>query len=278
MLELPKDLLSERNSHKTIKLHGCTIIESCLFDHQLEDTAFVFEHELIYIRSGELKINNIRVLPGEAILLKKDTYFNFIKTSQSNNENYQSVLFFLKKEFIEEFISKYQLKNNPSSNSQSEFFKLPKNDIIKGFISSLLPYFDTQMDNDKEILKLKTFELLFNISNLNPNFFSYFYQLKNTPKKDLIDILEKNYTKNLSLIQFASLSGRSLSTFKRDFKKIFNTSPAKWIKEKRLKLAHYLLLNTDKKPTDIYIEVGFEDYSHFSKQFKKQFGILPSTL
>jgi AraC-like DNA-binding protein len=32
------------------------------------------------------------------------------------------------------------------------------------------------------------------------------------------------------------------------------------------------------KPTEIYLEVGFEDLSHFSFSFKKKYGIAPNKL
>jgi AraC-like DNA-binding protein len=78
--------------------------------------------------------------------------------------------------------------------------------------------------------------------------------------------------------KFGYLTGRSLSTFKRDFKKAFNTTPQKWLTEKRLRLAHYQLTEKRRKPIDVFYEVGFENLSHFSYAFKKQYGISPTEL
>jgi AraC-like DNA-binding protein len=72
------------------------------------------------------------------------------------------------------------------------------------------------------------------------------------------------------------LSGRSIATFHREFKRTFNTSPHQWIKERRLLKAKELLTLTNRKPSDIYIELGFEDLAHFSRSFKKHFGKNPS--
>lgn len=87
--------------------------------------------------------------------------------------------------------------------------------------------------------------------------------------------MNRDFTYNVSISQFAYLTGRSLSTFKRDFSKLFGTSPEKWLQKKRLDLAHYLLTQKRQRPTDVYLEVGFENLSHFSTSFKKQFGINP---
>jgi AraC-like DNA-binding protein len=51
---------------------------------------------------------------------------------------------------------------------------------------------------------------------------------------------------NMSLEKLGYLTGRSLSTFNRDFKKLFNTTPQKWLTDKRLELAHYQLLEKRK--------------------------------
>lgn len=36
--------------------------------------------------------------------------------------------------------------------------------------------------------------------------------------------------------------------------------------------------NKDKKPSDVYLQLGFENLSHFSYAFKKQFGCTPTEL
>ena len=48
-------------------------------------------------------------------------------------------------------------------------------------------------------------------------------------KIDLEAYMNMNYTFNVPMEKFAKLTGRSLATFKRDFKKIFNASLIKSI-------------------------------------------------
>ncbi|WP_148230661.1 helix-turn-helix domain-containing protein [Chitinophaga pinensis] len=90
--------------------------------------------------------------------------------------------------------------------------------------------------------------------------------------------MSHNYKYNIPLLSFGKLTGRSLSTFKRDFTKIFDTTPEKWLQKKRLEQAHYLILKKKQRPSDIYLEVGFENLSHFSFAFKKQYGMTPTEL
>ncbi|WP_245592363.1 helix-turn-helix domain-containing protein [Ectobacillus panaciterrae] len=68
----------------------------------------------------------------------------------------------------------------------------------------------------------------------------------------------------VSLNELAYLSGRSLSTFKRDFRKIYNTSPMKWIRNRRLDKAKELLTHTSLSVSDVCFSTGFENIAHFS--------------
>ena len=76
--------------------------------------------------------------------------------------------------------------------------------------------------------------------------------------------------------RFAYLTGRSLSAFKRDFKTVFNETPNHWLVQKRLQEAYFLIDKQHKKASEIYLDLGFEDLSHFSLAFKKLFGVRPT--
>ncbi|WP_412766899.1 helix-turn-helix domain-containing protein [Tenacibaculum polynesiense] len=70
----------------------------------------------------------------------------------------------------------------------------------------------------------------------------------------------------------------SLSTFKRNFVKEYQTSPGKWFRDKRLLKAKELLKNANVTPSDIYLELGYQNLSNFSAAFKKKFKISPSEI
>ncbi|SDL78345.1 transcriptional activator RhaS [Sphingobacterium mizutaii] len=66
----------------------------------------------------------------------------------------------------------------------------------------------------------------------------------------------------------AVFTGRSLVTFKRDFKKIRSLTPQKCLINKRLEMAYIKLKEEKKKVQEVYTEVGFKNLSHFSTEFK----------
>ncbi len=90
--------------------------------------------------------------------------------------------------------------------------------------------------------------------------------------------MKRNFRYNVTQDKLAFLTGRSLATFKRDFEKTFGTTPNKWIQEQRLRDAYYLIHEKKLRPSDVYLQVGFESLSHFSYAFKQFFGKNPSAV
>lgn len=94
-------------------------------------------------------------------------------------------------------------------------------------------------------------------------------------KTDIEKTMLNNFQYNLKIEDFAKLCGRSLSVFKRDFNHLFNTTPYKWIKAKRLEYAKELLMESDLNVNQICFESGFINNSHFIKSFKEKFNLPP---
>lgn len=91
----------------------------------------------------------------------------------------------------------------------------------------------------------------------------------------LYSVMETNFMYNLSITEFAQLANLSLPTFKREFKRVFDTTPAHWLMQKRLTYARLLLKTTEMSVGDIVLKSGFESGSHFSRVFKQQYGAPP---
>ena len=105
---------------------------------------------------------------------------------------------------------------------------------------------------------------------------NFLFDFSEPYKIDLEAYMNRYFSYNVPISQFAQLTGRSISSFKRDFTKTFDATPEKWLQKRRLEMAYFLILQKNKKPSEVYLEVGFENLSHFSFAFKKQFGLPPS--
>ncbi|MEO1655034.1 MAG: AraC family transcriptional regulator, partial [Bacteroidota bacterium] len=68
----------------------------------------------------------------------------------------------------------------------------------------------------------------------------------------------------------------SLSSFKREFKDLFHTTPAKWLAQKRLEQAEMLLRSSDLSISEICYQVGLKNPSHFNRVFKEFYGLPPA--
>ena len=146
---------------------------------------------------------------------------------------------------------------------------------MKSYFQSLLPYVEKSKKISKKLAAIKTSEAIELVLNQKPSLKTFFFDFSNPHKIDLQTFMVQNYHYNVPIENFAKLTGRSLAGFKRDFDKVFQTSPRKWLQEKRLSEAHYLIHQKKQKPGDIYLDLGFENLSHFYTSFKQKFGVTP---
>ncbi|WP_163537428.1 response regulator [Gracilibacillus sp. YIM 98692] len=92
-----------------------------------------------------------------------------------------------------------------------------------------------------------------------------------------VEYMKKNYAlEELSLQEAANYVGVSESYFSRSFKEEMNISFIKYLIKLRLAKAKEMIQDSDLKITDIAFKVGFSDYPHFSKSFKKYYGLTPN--
>ena len=87
--------------------------------------------------------------------------------------------------------------------------------------------------------------------------------------------MKANYDKPLKIEDYAYLTGRSESSFRRDFKAQFDTTPQKWLKSQRLEKALQILHEKDISVTQLAYETGYENISYFIKAFKDEYGLSP---
>ncbi len=149
---------------------------------------------------------------------------------------------------------------------------------MKAYFHSLLPYVEQFEKTSKKLAVIKTNEAIALLLHLKPSLKSFLFDFSEPYKIDLGKFMLQNFHYNVPIEYFAKLTGRSLAAFKRDFSHTFQTSPRKWLQEKRLEEAHRLIQQKKRKPTDIYLELGFENLSHFYTSFKQKFGVTPASI
>lgn len=250
------------------------------FADELFKTEVLFEHHmLIWFMSGETKIIQAGASyvfgAGDIFLIPRNrvtTVINYPKDGLPH----KTVAMHLTEPMLREFYAKLDVKATAAIPDKIYHFR--NHPLLQSCLSSLVPYFELKDNFPKEIGTLKLVEALTILRTIDSGVDSFLTNFDEPGKIDLARFMENHFMFNLPLEKFGYLTGRSLSTFNRDFRKTFNATPQKWLTKRRLELAHYQLAEHARKPVDVYLEVGFEDLSHFSFAFKKHFGYIPTAL
>jgi len=239
---------------------------------------FIADHTFAYVIKGVMHLydgNKIYTLrSGDCGLARKNRLARF-KKEKENNE-LEKVFVFFDEKFLRMFQEKHQVKAT-KFNSNETILPIDKNDLMQNFVHSLLPYYKHGKINEA-FANVKREELLIILLQQQPELAGLFFDYGIPQKINIEEFMNRNFKFNVHLDRFAYLTGRSLSAFKRDFKATFNETPNHWLVKKRLQEAYFLINKENKKPSEIYLDLGFEALSHFSFAFKKQFGMSPSEL
>ena len=265
-------------THTTQAVSKANIFLTCTEEKYYNNDLIVQENTLIRMLSGEMRI----ILPDSVLVLHSgDTIFfprlELAKVMKlpKDGQPYKSVAIYFTFEAVQHYFVKHHIK--PVYNGRKTGIRQPdKHPLLESLFSSLLPYFDLKNELPETIAEGKIDEALSILQIIDPDLFNVIGNFEEPGKINLTEFMEKNFMFNMPMDKFGYLTGRSLTTFKRDFKKAFSSTPQKWLTQKRLELARYQLTEKKRKAADVYLEVGFENLSHFSYAFKKQYGYPPS--
>lgn len=252
------------------------------FDGGMSCTHRNHSHVLVYIYSGEMVIEekgkNTKLHRGDCAFIRKD--FSVRMTKQAwNEEQFKAIFLMFTPKFLRGFYNKLEINSIPQNAKREKvsLYKLPSNrPDITSLFESMTPYFDSGIQPSEELLQLKMVEGMYVLLNTNKNLYASVFDFTDPWKIDILNFLENNYMNDISMEEIANYTGRSLSTFKRDFKKCSPLPPREWLICRRLEAAHELIQKGERKVSEICFDVGFKNLSHFSKIYKEKYGIPPT--
>ncbi|HEY4111355.1 AraC family transcriptional regulator [Puia sp.] len=260
---------------------GSHLFYSCYSAASRVQEQFVHDHALTFILEGSLDFylgtRHRTFHAGDIALVKRNQLAKATKIPPAGGV-FRSVSLHLSQDVLRKFSLEYTLQPSGPYIGES-VVQLNPDAFARSFVDSLTPYMSMDPGSaDASLVELKAKEAILLILRLSPDVKDLLFDFSEPGKIDLEEFMSRHFTFNVEMKRFAYLTGRSLATFKRDFEKIFHTSPGKWLQQKRLAQAYYLIKEKGRKPSDVYLEVGFEDLSHFSFAFKKEYGKAPSLL
>ncbi|BAV06926.1 type III secretion thermoregulatory protein [Filimonas lacunae] len=254
-------------------------IVSCYIGPQISPEQFVEEHFFLYLIKGTMHgydgHKHYTLKAGECCVVKKNHLVRYNKLPE--NDHFEKTVVILDKTFLQQFAQRHP--QQPVSNtSHAAFVPISKNEMLPAFLQSLSAYLDKDGKIDPVFANVKREELLLILLKYHPALAHTLFDFGAPEKIDLEAFMNRNFRFNVAVQRFAYLTGRSLTSFKKEFEQIFNTTPSRWLVQKRLQEAYFLMDKKGRSASDVYLEVGFEDLSHFSFAFKKQFGFAPTKL
>lgn len=246
---------------------------------EISPEQFIAEHSFCYVIKGVMSCydgsKTCAFKSEECGLARKNRLARYMKEKVDNE--LEKVFVFFDEPFLKKIQERHKLVPAKFQSDQT-FLRIPTNELIANFIRSLMPYYRGGGKIDAPFTDVKREELLLILLQQQPELAGVFFDYGIPAKINLEEFMNRNYKFNVSIDRLAWLTGRSLSAFKRDFKQIFNDTPSHWLVQRRLHEAHFLIEKKNRRPSDIYLELGFEALPHFSYAFKKRFGYAPTEL
>ena len=237
-------------------------------------------HVFSFLMEGQKEVHfsnrSISINTNRSLLIASG---NFLMTEHVGNTYFRCLLFFFSQKNIEDFFRKHPalISEQTITTRPEPYFRLEKDAFIVDFIDSLSHILHWQKLTLQNMLRLKFEEIvLYLAEKYKQGFLNYLRSLLVDERRlSFQTIIEKNVRTNLSLEEIAFLCNMSLSTFKRQFVQLYEVSPGKWFQRMRLTEAKTVLSNNRVKPSEIFMDFGYESLSNFSTAFKNEFGYSP---
>lgn len=158
-------------------------------------------------------------------------------------------------------------------NDESKPFKLIPIKVIPVF--SELSRVIEQLHGNRTLLMKFIFIYCLGMDN---GYFSGLLRYFLNHNNKLLSYLETHFMQPWPVIRFAEDLGIEVRKLNFLFYKNYGVSAKQWLLERRLIYAREQLISTEKKVTDIALDSGFSNHSHFSESFKKRYQCSPSVM
>lgn len=239
----------------------------------------------LYMLEGQIdyktQLQSLSIPINEAVLLKCGNYFSQMKSSTLSKNNQIVIVHFhpeILKKIYDTDLPKIFQKPAKEPNLELELTQINNDFLIQKYIESLLFYFDnpTLINEDLLVIKLKEIILLLCQTKNAPVIQQILSQLFSPTSFTFKQVIESYFYQHIAIEELAQITNLSLSSFKREFKKNYNDSPANYFRNKKLEKAAELLLISDERITDIAFDCGFNDLANFSTLFHEKYDQTPS--
>lgn len=240
---------------------------------------FLTENTLLFVLNGTKKIRlpsgEICINGGDLVLLKRGTYF--MSTLIAKEGSYQALMLCMDDDFLKRFMQEYTGMSPVLEAPQFRPLVVPCSDMVLEVRSHIVRHLQAQGEQTARLLQLKLEELFLLLlsGTWKDQVLSFLQQLFDNSVNAIELTVKANLLRPFTLAEYAKMCGMSLSTFKREFARLYDRAPKEWINSERLKHAEFLFRTTDKNVNEVALECGFENTSYFIRRYREQFGTTP---
>lgn len=267
---------------KTYSIDSDNIITACYRELKDESSFKASDHALVFVARGWMHVaidgNPVATVgEDECVFIRRDHRLSLIKYPSAETGFHMSIVLFFPRKFLFDYFRSLKPGEVPSNvrRSPESILKISRTAALSSLFESFRPYWLSGVRPDHEWLMMKVTEGLRIVLSADPNTSASLFDFTARWRRDILEFMEQNFMYDLTMEEFALYTGRSLATFKRDFSKISDMTPQRWLTARRLKAAHQRLLCSTDPVNVIMADVGFRNFSHFSKIYRERYGCSP---
>ncbi len=272
---LPQALYGLEGIKEVLSLENNSILHKKLDKDLVNNEKLITAHSIVYVINGTVNIctyegEEFVVSNGEMLFMPRDSYLisDFLK----NGQNMEVYLLFFDHDIMLKFLETIETPLE----KKSSICKLEVNQNIQQYFKNI-EAMDFTTPHNRQLLESKLLEFLHLLTQKDTIKLTLDTSERGKQKREIDELMLKHYDKDISIAEFAALSGRSLSTFNREFKQKHAISPKKWIIKCKMEQAH-TLLKEGMSVTDVAFEIGYMNVSNFIKTYKERYGQTPKVM
>lgn len=259
------------------------IFTTCYQEAGGESSFYVSENALVYVAAGKLEVlidgqPVASFSKGECVFVRKDHRMTLLNPIVPDIDHHLTIFLFLSRQYLFDYYKTLHKLDLPQKveRSKKSYLPIPSSSLLSSLFDSFKPYWEKGETPKPHWLKIKVLEAIRLLLLLDKSVYATLFDFTSQWRCDILNFMEQNYKYDLTVADLANYTGRSVATFKRDFRKLSDLSPANWIIQRRLREANHLLLTTDWPIYKVMENVGFKNFSHFSRRYRERFGQTPS--
>lgn len=277
MVNIPNRLL--KTSAVQIYYHDeqITILEKSITEAVVQRPSYLTRHAISFILSGEQRLETeqgeiIKLSANDIVFLRQGIYT--VTDILAKNNTFSSFHIFIHDRLLQQLLGQFDIEYQKSEQS---IFSLSAPSYASNYITSIRLLSEQLVQFSIVLAQAKITELLAALLANDPSGQTrkWYTQWRDLESKNLSNFMNLHFDKAFSVADYAYLTGRSIATFRREFKLKFGTSPRKWITQKRMKKAQELLQQDVFTLPQIANAVGYGSVSYFVQTYKKVYGETP---